>query len=268
LHFPIGSQHWPTTWRRFTLALVSGATQAIVFASIFELILSAIAIRSLGVTGFSLNNPDQPIPSDPRAIGFLLILVSVIAPFVEEAVKPLAVVIMIGRVRTASEAFVLGLASGIGFDLIETSGYISQGYSDWLNVAIQRSSAGLLHGLGAAMVTLGWYYLTHPKESKQPFLLAVGCWGYAVLQHAIWNGSFVLQLLPAPIGPYLTNGVINIGIISIPAFILVYIVETALMLTFLVFVTGRLRRKPPVETTPGQAQNMPNPNFQGAGARV
>ena len=247
LHFPRSNPRWPTTWRRFTLAIVSGATLAIILASLFELILTAVAATSLGVTGFSLDNPNQPIPSNPRAIALLFIILSIIAPLVEEAVKPLAVVILIGRVRSAVEAFVLGLAGGIGFDLIETSGYISQGYRDWLDVAIQRSSAGLLHGLGAAMVALGWYFLTHPKESKHRFLLALGCWSYAVLQHGIWNGSFLLQLLPAPVGPYLDTGTITIGSLSLPAFILVYIVETILMLAFFIFVTGKLRKRQPLE---------------------
>jgi RsiW-degrading membrane proteinase PrsW (M82 family) len=242
IHFPRKAP-WPTSWRRFTLALVSGATLAIVLASIFELILTALAVRELGVNGFSIDNPDQPIPNDPKVIALMFILVSVIAPFVEEAVKPLAVVVMIGRIRSAAEAFVLGLAAGIGFDLIETVGYISMGYRDWLNVALERSAAGLLHGFGAAMVTLGWYYLTHPKESKHPFLLGLGCWIYAVLQHAIWNGAFGLQLLPAPLGPYLDTGTITIGSISMPSFTLVYVVESLLMLLFFLYVTGRLRKK-------------------------
>jgi RsiW-degrading membrane proteinase PrsW (M82 family) len=242
VHFPRKAP-WPTSWRRFTLALVSGATLAIVLAAVFELILTALAVRGLGVNGFSIDNPDQPIPNDPRVILLMFIVVSVIAPVVEETVKPLAVVIMIGRIRSAGEAFVLGLAAGIGFDLIETAGYISMGYRDWLSVALERSAAGLLHGFGAAMVTLGWYYLTHPNESKHRFLLAFGCWAYAILQHALWNGSFGLQLLPAPIGPYLDTGTITISSLSIPSFILVYVVEAALMLIFFLYVTGKVRGK-------------------------
>ena len=89
-----------------------------------------------------------------------------IAPVVEEAVKPLAVVALIGRIRGAAEAFVLGLACGVGFDMVETSGYIGTGYHDWLNVALVRSGSSLLHGFGAAMVALGWYYLTHAKRHR------------------------------------------------------------------------------------------------------
>ncbi|GAC1394713.1 MAG: hypothetical protein NVS4B11_22860 [Ktedonobacteraceae bacterium] len=272
LHFPRNAR-WPTRWRRFALALASGATLAIVLALVFESVLTVVAAGLLRTSsGFSLDNPNQQIPSDPRAIGFLFVLVSVIAPLVEEAVKPLAVIAMIGRIESAAEAFVLGLSCGIGFDLIETSGYISSGYQNWLDVALQRSTAGLLHGLGAAMVSLGWYYLTHPKASQHRFLLGFGCMLYAVLQHAIWNGSFGLQLLPAPIGPYLVNGVIGSGAFAFPSFLLVYLVESILMLTFFVFVTGKIRKNntltPPTASQSERQPAQSTPGFQQAGARV
>ncbi len=251
VHFPRNA-HWPTSWRRFAVALVSGATLAILLALIFELVLTVVLQRSLGVN-VSLDNPDQQIPQDPKAILFLLLLVSVVAPLVEEGVKPLAVVIMIGRIRSAGEAFILGLACGTGFNLIETTGYMGMGYTNWLGTAIERTSSGLLHGFGAAMVSLGWYYLTHPKESRHRFLIPLGCWGYAVLQHAIWNGSFVLQLLPAPIGPYLDNGVVALGPLSFPSIMLVYGVLTILMLTFFLYMTRKVRPKiSPPQPKPGE----------------
>ncbi len=264
LHFPRNAR-WPTRWRRFAVAIASGATLAIVLALVFESILTVVASDLLKTSsGFSLDNPNQPLPSDPRSLGFLFVLVSVIAPLVEEAVKPLAIVAMIGRIESAAEAFVLGLSCGIGFDLIETSGYISSGYNSWLDVALQRSTAGLLHGLGAAMVALGWYYLTHPKASHHRFLFGFGCMLYAVLQHAIWNGSFLLQTLPAPIGPYLADGVIGSGAFAFPAFLLVYIVESILMLTFFIFVTGKIRTNntltPP---TSAISERLPAPHATG-----
>jgi RsiW-degrading membrane proteinase PrsW (M82 family) len=239
VHFPRNAP-WPTTWRRFVVALVSGATLAIVLALIFELILTVVLQKSLGVS-VSLDNPDQQIPHDPKSILFLFLLVSVVAPLVEEGVKPLGVIIMIGRIRSAAEAFILGLACGIGFNLIETTGYMGMGYKDWLNTAIERTSSGLLHGFGAAMVSLGWYYLTHPKETRHRFLVPLACLSYAVLQHAIWNGSFGFQLLPAPIGPYLDTGTVPLGPLSFPAIMLVYGALTLVMLTFFLYMTKKVR---------------------------
>jgi len=241
IHFP-RSGPWPTSWRRFTLAIVSGGTLAIVLAGIFELILTAITVQQFHVTSSVIDNPNLPTPHDPRMIALLLIIVSVIAPIIEEGVKPLAVIVLLGRLHSAGEAFVLGMACGVGFDLIETSGYISMGYHNWVQIALERSTAGLLHGFGAGMVSLGWYYLTHHNTVHNRFLVGLGCIVYAVLQHAIWNGSFVLQLLPAPIGPFL-SGNITIFNVQVEAFLLVYVVLSLLMFCFFLWVTGQLRKQ-------------------------
>jgi PrsW family intramembrane metalloprotease len=240
------THEWPTTWRRFTLALVSGATSAIFLAIIFELILTLVAVAQSGVANVSsIDNPNAPTPHDPRIVILMLVIVSVIAPIVEESFKPLAVVIMIGRIRSAAEAFILGMACGIGFDMIETTEYMGGGYTHWINVAIDRSTAGLLHGFGAGMMALGWYYVTHKDALKRRHIqIGLGCMLYAILQHAIWNGSFVLQLLPAPIGPYLENGTIPIFGYQLDAFLIVYIVFSILILCFLWFVTGKVRLQP------------------------
>jgi RsiW-degrading membrane proteinase PrsW (M82 family) len=265
IHYPKKAP-WPTTWRRFTLSLVSGATLAILLASVFELVLALVAARQFGLTNIPLDNPDQPIPGNPRAIMFVFILVSVIAPLVEETVKPLAVVLLIGRVRSAAEAFVLGMAGGIGFALVETTGYIGMGYKDWIDVAVQRSTAGLLHGFGAGMVALGWYFITHRKSTKKVnrVLLAFGCWTYALLQHGIWNGSFGLQLLPAPIGPYLDKGTITLGPLKFESFLLVYVALSLLILIFFLYVTKKLRMPiaPPIPTASPKPDPSTTPQAQ------
>ena len=125
-----GTGAWPTTWRRFSLALVSGATSAILFAIILELILTIVAFMQSGISLSNLiniDNPNAPVSNDPRVILFTLMIVSVIAPLVEETMKPLAAITMIGRMRSAAEAFMLGMACGIGFDMIETVQYMGMG---------------------------------------------------------------------------------------------------------------------------------------------
>jgi RsiW-degrading membrane proteinase PrsW (M82 family) len=238
----IGDVHWPTTWRRLSVALVSGATSAILFAMILEGLLGYAIQEVLQINNYSLTSNN--LPSSTSEIIYLFLVVSVLAPFVEEGVKPLAVISMIGRIGSAGEAFILGMACGIGFDLIETSGYIGMGYSNWVDVAIERSSAGLLHSFGAGMTALGWYIITHRKSvAHRRILIGIGCCVYAILQHAIWNATFLFQLLPAPIGPYLNNGVINIGSYPLPSILIISAVETILMIIFFLFVTGKLSGK-------------------------
>jgi RsiW-degrading membrane proteinase PrsW (M82 family) len=243
LHFPRKSP-WPTSWRRFTLAIVSGATLGVGLAAVFEFILELLLVHGQATNPLlCVDQPNAPNCQNPGVYNIILLVVAVMAPLIEESVKPLAVIIFIGRVRSAAEAFVLGLAAGIGFNLIETTGYISSGYQDWLSIALVRTGSGLLHGFGAAMVTLGWYYLTHPGKHRG--LKVAGCWTYAVLQHAIWNGSWGLTLLPGPIGSFFNNTNVTIGSISLPSYALVNIAEALFMLAFFIYMTGILRTKQP-----------------------
>ena len=240
LHFP-RSAPWPTSWRRFTLAIVSGATLGVGLAGLLELAAQVLLVRGQAVNPLlCINQPNAPYCQEPGAYNIILILVAFIAPVIEEAVKPLAVIVLIGRVRSAAEAFVLGMACGVGFDLIETTGYIGAGYHDWLSVALIRTGSGLLHGFGAAMVALGWYYLTHP--GKHRLLKTVACWLYAVAQHALWNGSWGLALLPAPLGPFFNNSV-TIGAVSLPSYEIINIGEAIVILAFFIYMTGKLRKK-------------------------
>jgi len=232
----------PTTWRRFAVALISGGTSAVFFALVLELILIvvlALGQRAVDINQY-LNNPNAPAPQDPALINLIFILLVVIAPIVEELVKPLGVVVLIGRISSAAEAFILGLACGIGFDLVETAGYISMGYRDWLNVALERTGTGLLHGFGAAMAALGWYYITRPSKDRR-VLLALGCWLYAVVQHAIWNGSAALDILPPPIGPLVNSWNLNLGFTTLSFTVILNIIEALLFLAFFIYVTGRVR---------------------------
>lgn len=242
------SGQWPTSWRRLVLALVSGATLSVLLAGILEFVIQVILVGSQGAAfSRALNDPNFSPP--PSLYAILLIMLAVVAPLVEEMVKPLAVVILIGRVKSKAEAFALGLACGIGFNLVETTGYISSGTgSDWLNIALIRSGAGLLHGFGAAMVALGWYILTHKEEGSWPrrIWLSISCALYAMIQHAAWNGSVGLLLIPGPVGNFFQNGSWTLGVLTIHAYEFVNLVELFVMLILFIYIAGRLRDRPVV----------------------
>ena len=241
LHRP----EWATTWRRFTLALTSGATLGIGLALSLELALVFLVVRGTNATNAlqCIENPTSPDCGTFAAFDLIFIIVAIIGPIVEETVKPLGVALYIGRIRGPAEAFLLGMASGIGFALVETVGYIGSGYHDWLAVAIERTDAGLVHGVGAGMVTLGWYYLTHAKSHR--FLKAFGCWFYAVLQHFVLNGTAVLGLLPGPAGTTINSWELNLGFITLPSIEILNTIEAILILLFFFYITGILRKKSP-----------------------
>lgn len=256
LRFP----SWPTSWRRFTVALTSGATSGIGIALLLELVLSIAVIGGTQLTN-TQNCLSDPTSSACQNLSFnvAFIIIAIIGPVVEETVKPLAVVAFIGRVRSASEAFVLGMACGIGFALVETVGYIGLGYQDWLSVALERTGASLLHGFGAGMVALGWYYLFHAKNYR--VLRFIGCFAYAIFQHFVWNATAILSLLPGPVGSTINSWNINLGFTTLPFVELLNIIEAILILAFFIYITGRIKEKPasppPRSPQPSGSGNTP-----------
>ena len=190
----------------------------------------------------------------------IFLIVAIVGPMVEETIKPLAVVLYIGRMRSASETFLLGMACGIGFALVETVGYIGSGYHDWLAVAIERTGAGLLHGVGAGMVALGWYFLVHAEKYR--VLIAVGFWSYAVLQHVVWNATAVLGLLPGPIGSTINSWNLNLGFVTLPFIEILNIIEAILILLFFFYITGRLRKMTPSPPSTGKGSKVSSQETQ------
>ncbi len=253
---------WTTTWRRFTLALTSGATLSIGLALGLELGLLFLIVRGPGAASAlqCINNPDLPGCSTFTTFHLIFLIVAIVGPMVEETIKPLAVVLYIGRMRSASETFLLGMACGIGFALVETVGYIGSGYHDWLAVAIERTGAGLLHGVGAGMVALGWYFLVHAEKYR--VLKAVGFWSYAVLQHVVWNATAVLGLLPGPIGSTINSWNLNLGFVTLPFVEVLNIIEAILILLFFFYITGRLRKMTPSPPSTGKGSKVSSQETQ------
>lgn len=177
--------HFNVSWRRVWLALTSGATLSIGAASILEAVL---ALALLGVASFNID-PSNFNPNGSFGIAALLILIAVIAPLVEETAKQISGFFLLPRIKGPQEAFLIGLASGVGFAIVETAGYIGLAQADWAGIALGRVGAGLLHGMGAAMAGVGWYYLIKGKDVRGRWRFGFGFLAYAYLQHAIFNGG-------------------------------------------------------------------------------
>jgi RsiW-degrading membrane proteinase PrsW (M82 family) len=185
---PLESQ---VSWRRAWLALTSGATLSIAAASLLELLL---ALALLGVASLSID-PTTFNPNGPSGVAALLVLIAVIAPLVEETVKQISGFFLLPRIKGPQEAFLIGLASGIGFAILETAGYIGTAQADWAGIALGRVGAGLLHGMGAAMAGVGWYYLVKGKGVPRRWRIGIGFLAYAYVQHAVFNGGQEALLL-------------------------------------------------------------------------
>ncbi|HEU5366922.1 MAG TPA: PrsW family glutamic-type intramembrane protease [Ktedonobacterales bacterium] len=173
------------TWRRAWLALSSGASLSIGVAIVLELVLTLLLLGAASLN-VDLNNLN---PSSSFGTIAILILIAVIAPLVEETTKQFSGFFLLPRMKGPQEAFLIGLASGIGFAIVETAGYIGSAQADWAGIALGRVGAGLLHGMGAAMAGVGWYYIFRGKGARGRWRLGIGFVIYAYAQHAIFNGG-------------------------------------------------------------------------------
>ena len=104
------------------------------------------------------------------------------------------------------------------------------------------ATAGLLHGVGAGMATLGWWYLINGKGVPLRFLKGFGLILYAMAQHAINNGAAVLiGLVPEPLRSLLFD-TFYLGKLPEQYASLLFIGYGVLILGVLLWVTAALRR--------------------------
>src|SRR5262249_45043857 len=120
--------------------------------------------------------------------------------------------------------------------------YIGLGEADWVVIAIERIGGGLLHGLGAGMVALGFYYLFKAQGTPNRGLLALGCFAYAVLQHAINNPSGVVAEFSSDAVRQWFDQPFFLGNLPLQVGILPFLGFDLLILMVLIYVTGRLRQ--------------------------
>jgi RsiW-degrading membrane proteinase PrsW (M82 family) len=235
----------PSTRRHTWMSLAYGATLAPLLAIILELIATFVIYLVARALGFDVGNALTSAtfsPTNPQELVAQLLDISLTAAVVEETLKPLGAVLIIRRLRTRSDAFLVGMAAGIGFNIVETIGYITQGQGDWINVALERSTAGLLHGVGAGMATLGWWYLINGKGVPLRFVKGFGLILYAMAQHAINNGvAVVIGLVPEPLRSVLFDS-FYLGRLPEQYASLVFIAYGALILGVLLWITSVLRR--------------------------
>jgi len=239
---------YPVTWRHVWMSFLSGMFMATLLALIVELIASVFIVILLRSKSSDITQFGQAGGPDILTV---FIILSVVAPLAEEGFKPLGPIMIIGRIKAPAEAFLLGMAAGIGFNIFETTGYISSGQADWAYTAFERMGSGLLHGVGAGMGMLGWYYIFRGQGVVNRYGKGFGALAYAVLQHGIFNGANLLSLIPGPIGNALQTPVWFFGFPETGQ-IYLFVVFYAVIIWVLLRVTHSIRYtnpQPPVPTS-------------------
>ena len=230
----------PTSRRHVWMSFIYGSTLAILIALILNTLGEGVVYIFEVIA--SAGKPLNPNATSSLQIIGALLLLSVVAPLVEESVKPLGTLLAIRRLRSPAGAFLMGLAAGCGFAIFESvSIYIGQGQADWVVVAIDRIGSGLVHGVGAGMSGLGWYYLINGKGIPLRWWRGFGCFIYALVQHGLFNGLALFVSLPGPVSTWLSHPV-YIGQLPLDRGSFVFFIYYAIIITVLITVTGRLAR--------------------------
>ena len=128
-----------------------------------------------------------------------LILVSIIAPFVEELLKPIGLLLIIKRLKTPYEGVLYGVACGMGFAIIENMLYelfilLWYGPDAWtLNAFVRGIGSTVLHAVGPAAIGFAIAYSRQMNKPMKFYLLYAYIFGFVM--HGAWNGFATLPLL-------------------------------------------------------------------------
>jgi RsiW-degrading membrane proteinase PrsW (M82 family) len=192
--------------RRGWTALGMGATAGTSLAYLLNTLLSAAVLFLV----FGLANALLPLGKDLLdALQFgrlsrdllspwflvLLAEVAVVAPLVEELVKPLALLPLLKRIPNPRDALLLGALAGTGFAAIENLLYAAFSGSAWGGVLAVRVMGAALHPFGAGLMAVAWWgVLRHEPGAARRWGRN---YGLAAGAHALWNATCVIAVVVA-----------------------------------------------------------------------
>jgi RsiW-degrading membrane proteinase PrsW (M82 family) len=195
-----GGESGGLTWRRGLTAMAAGATLGVALAVALEGLIAAVVLALVaGLADVAL--PGVDILFDAMAgnniaraltnpgLVFVFIQLALIAPLAEEAVKPLVVLPVIGRLARR-DAFLVAAMAGAGFAMLENVVYVAAGLPLWAGILLVRAAGGAIQPLGAGLVGLGWRDVL--RGEPQAGRKWAARYGAAVGLHALWNGGALL----------------------------------------------------------------------------
>jgi RsiW-degrading membrane proteinase PrsW (M82 family) len=245
----IAAQRLPgiTSWRRIMAGIVSGSLLsthlAVLLTAGVSLVAYALIVPLRDTWAHVISSTKLEHLFYSPALIWTIIAVVVVAPVVEELTKPLGAIILAKRLRSPAEAFLVGMAGGVGFAILENMLYEGSGIEVWGGIAAIRAIGGVLHPLNAGLVAMGWYAVRNGEPGAWRRL--AGYYGLAVGAHALWNGG--LTVLFAGIGARYfgtQSWTVNIYGLGQPAAVVLFMLIEAAMLWRLLFaVTKGLREE-------------------------
>lgn len=202
----------PGSGQRTWGALGSGLVLTPFFAFIIELIGALFLFLVLGI--YVASNPElsravnsishltnelnpnvelildrlQPLLRDPFVLGLVVLGFGLFVPLVEELLKPLGVMLLLGRKLTSAQGFALGAICGAGYALAENL-TVGASAETWALTAIGRFGTSAMHILTAA---LSGYALVRAKNERR-YLALLSIYILNVVIHGSWNTLVILS---------------------------------------------------------------------------
>ena len=173
---------------------------------------------------FAGSNPDEltelivPYLEKPSVIISTVLLFSIIVPLLEEAFKPLAIWLLVEKLRSQSQGFALGALCGAGFALVETFNNSAQ-TAEWTSVLFARIGTGAMHITASALIGAAIFSAWHERRYLRLFTTYL----LSVFLHGLWNllavtngfSSLLAQYgQPAPYGAIETYSMIGLAVLT------------------------------------------------------
>jgi hypothetical protein len=207
---PVGS--WRRIWATLGISMVGSTLVAVILE--YSLVGSALVVAG-SLAAFNPkwlailqqvrqqlgNSSDMqallttlaPYLTNPLVFLVILFFTAVVAPVIEETIKPAAVWLLGKRLQSPAQGFALGAICGAGFAMLEgTLAGSSMGQMLGIGSAVRLPSS-LMHITASGL--MGWAIASFRLHKRTwrlvgMFLLSAGI-------HGLWNGSVVLGLFGA-----------------------------------------------------------------------
>jgi hypothetical protein len=208
-----------TRWRDIDLQLGSGAFLSTGLAFLLELVvvvsvlISVLAVLMLIPSGLDhlqafldhmrdpawLQDPSgwEPLARSPLVVALALLIAAVAVPMIEEAVKTVGVGLASYRRPELAEAFLWGLAGGVGFSLAEGMLNTTSDLESWAAIVLLRVGATMLHCVTGGLMGIAWFALLAHRN----WLRALAIYIASVAFHGTWNALTVGVALSAVWSP-------------------------------------------------------------------
>jgi RsiW-degrading membrane proteinase PrsW (M82 family) len=186
---------WPRGWT-VAWSMVGGALSGLL-ALILEIALIIILGPTLSST-FSnlLLSAGTGGSLDASVVILILAGAAIAAPLLEEMCKAIMLLVLRKSIKRPIDGLLVGMASGLGFGLMESALYLIGGFNLWWIAAWLRLATMLMHGTTTSMIGVA---VARSRRTGQRRDLVQG-YLRAVLLHGLWNGLVIGAALIAVSG--------------------------------------------------------------------